>query len=324
MRNLGKTASRIKKPRTLKKPLLTQKQSRTLFVIIMLAYPMVHFVSAWYNNLNMIPMAFMSYSDSVNGEFLGWDNLFGNFKGVINLYTGEHRVTTEWTALKNTMSLYLLDIFINIPLSLIFTYLLYAKTKGWRTWQSLLYMPNITSSIVLVLVFRAVILGGPLNTVLNQMGKGDVIPYEGWLGPNNAWTMILIFSVWTGISSNIVYYLASMRRIPQDVIEAAQLEGATEYQIFFKIVFPLILPQVVTLVFLGFGSNIAWATPSLLMMDSTEGYNGTGAIGLSLLNWANNRNFGIASAYGVMVTAIMAPILMTMRKLSEKITEKLQ
>lgn len=307
-----------------KKILLTRKRSRQLFIFLMLAWPIVRFVIGWGINFSMIPMAFKNYTSSLTGVFVGWDKLFDNFIGVFNLFDGEHRLAGEWYAVRNTVSLYFLDSFINIPIALFFSYLIFMKVRGWRIWQTFLYLPNITSSIVLVLVFRGIIIGGPLNTILNQLGKGDVIPYEGWLGPKYAWPMILIFSIWTGISSFLIYYLAAMRRIPDDFIEAAQIDGATEYQIFFKIVFPLMLPNLATLVLLGFAGLIGWATPSFLMMDSMEGYNFTGTVGLSLLNWSNSRNFGIASAYGILVTLVMAPTLLLARRAVDKVSDKIQ
>ncbi len=318
----GKCRSLLMKRR--KKLQLSRKRSKQIFVFLMLAYPVARFILAWAINVNMIPMAFKDYTDSIAGEFVGWDNLLKNFKGIINLYTGEHRLVSEWYALRNTASLYLLDTFINIPISLAFSYLIYIKVKGWRAWQTFLYLPNITSSIVLVLVFRGVIIGGPLNTILNQIGRGEAIPYEGWLGPKYAWPMILIFSIWTGISGMMIYYLAAMRRIPDDFIEAARLDGATEYQIFFKIIFPLMLPNLATLTLLGFTSLVSWSTPSFLMMDSMEGYNYTGTIGLSLLNWSNSRNFGTAAAYGLMVTVVLGPILLVTRRIVDKVTDTIQ
>lgn len=307
-----------------KKRLLTRKQSRAIFIFLMLLWPVTHFVISWGINLSMIPMAFRTYGDSIAGEFVGWDRLLSNFEGIINLYKGEHKVYSEWIALRNTLSLYALVLFVNIPLSLTFAYLIYSKVPGWRMWQTLLYLPMIISAIVLVLVFRSFLLGGPFNTILNFLNLGDKIPYEGWLGPDTAWISIIIFSIWTGISSYLVYYLAAMRRIPDEFIEAARMDGATEYQIFFKIVFPLMLPSFANLTLLNVAELIGWSMPAFLMMDSMEGINGTGTIGLSLLNWSNSRIFGTAAAYGILVSAVFAPILMTVRKIVNKVTDTIQ
>ena len=115
-----------------------------------------------------------------------------------------------------------------------------------------------------------------------------------------------------------------MRRIPEEFIEAAKMDGATEYQIFFKIVFPLMLPSFANLTLLNVAELIGWAMPAFLMMDSMEGLNGTGTIGLSLLNWSNSRIFGTAAAYGLLVSAVFAPILMTVRKIVNKVTEAIE
>jgi raffinose/stachyose/melibiose transport system permease protein len=151
---------------------------------------------------------------------------------------------------------------------------------------------------------------------------GDMIPFDGWLSDKYAWPVILIFSIWTGFSANIIYFLSAMRRIPEEFVEAAKLDGATEFQIFTKIVFPLSMPTVSTLTMLGVAGLVWWSMPAFLMMDSMYGLNNTGTVGLSLLNLANSRAYGTASAYGLMVTFIVAPILLKLRQWANKITAK--
>ncbi len=297
-----------------------KKRSRQLFIVLMLAWPVLHFIFTWALNFNMILMAFKDYTIDSSGIFVGWEN----FKGVFRLYETENNLFHEWHAVKNTLTLVPLILLINVPVSMIFSYLLYTRVSGYKVWQVLLYIPCITSAIVLILVFRSFVTGGPLNTILNQIGKGDWIPNEGWLGDKFAWPMLLIFSVWTGFSSNMVYFLSAMRRIPADFVEAAKIDGATEYQVFFKIVVPLSAPTVCTLINLNLAGIIGWATPAFLMMDSMAGISYTGTIGLSLMNWANSRQFGTAAAYGMLVTVIVAPILLTVRRWTEKLTERIE
>jgi ABC-type sugar transport system permease subunit len=151
---------------------------------------------------------------------------------------------------------------------------------------------------------------------------GGMIPFDGWLSEKYAWPAILIFSIWTGFSGNIIYFLSAMRRIPEEFVEAAKIDGATEYQVFFKVIFPLSMPTVSTLTMLGVAGLVGWAMPAFLMMDSMNGLNNTGTVGLSLLNLANARAYGTASAYGLMVSFIVAPILLTLRHWVNKMTAK--
>ena len=302
----------------------TRKRSRQLFIILMLAWPIAHFIFSWSLNFNMIFMSFKNYTENMAGEFWGWDNLFANFEGVFRLYRTDDRIYTEWYALRNSLTIGAMCLFLLIPIALFFSYLLYIKVPGYKIWQILIYVPCITSAVVLVLVFRSFVVHGPFNAILNYIGQGNLIPYEGWLSDDYAWNTILIFSIWTGISSNIVYYLSAMRRIPAEFIEAAKIDGASEYQIFLKIILPMVASTVMTLTIIGLGGIVSWGSVSLLMMDSADGIAYTGSIGLSLMNWSKSRAFGTAAAYGILVTIVFAPIIIGLRKLSDKITQKIE
>lgn len=302
----------------------TRKRSRQVFIFLMLLIPVSHFIFTWALNLNMIPMAFKNYTTSISGEFWGWDKLFENFQGIFRLYNTTDNMYNEWYALRNSLMVGGLSIFVLIPATLFFSYLLYMKMPGYKVWQVLMYVPCITSAIVLVLVYRSFVVYGPFDSILNRIGLSDIIPYEGWLSDKYAWTTIMIFNVWTGVSNNIVYYLSAMRRIPTEFMEAARMDGATEYQIFFKIVLPMVASSVLTLTLMGLGGIVSWGAISLMMMDSSYGICYTGSIGLSLLNWSTSRAFGTAAAYGLMITIIYAPIVIVLRKAIDKITAKIE
>ena len=303
--------------KTSKQSKWNRKRSRQLFIVLMLAWPVAHFIFSWALNINMIFLAFQDFTTSIEGVFVG----FRNFRDIFRRFDAGN-VYNEWISVGNTLSLLPLVILINIPISLMFSYLLYMKLPGYKIWQVLLYLPCITSTVVLVLVFRSFLVGGPFNTILNTLNMGDVIPFDGWLSEKYAWPAILIFSIWTSFSANIIYFLSAMRRIPEEFVEAAKIDGATEFLIFIKIVLPLSMPTVSTLTMLGVAGLVGWSMPAFLMMDSMIGLNNTGTVGLSLLNLANSRAYGTASAYGLLVTFIVAPILLKLRQWANKITAK--
>ena len=303
--------------KTVKKSRWNRKRARQLFIFLMLAWPVAHFIFSWALNINMFVLAFQDFTTSVEGIFVG----FRNFRDIFRRFDTEN-VFSEWYAVRNTLSLLPLCILINLPISLIFSYLLYMKLPGYKIWQVLLYLPCITSAVVLVLVFRSFLIGGPFNTILNHIDMGHLIPFDGWLSDKYAWPVILIFSIWTGFSGNIIYFLSAMRRIPEDFVEAAKIDGATEYQVFMKVIFPLSMPTVSTLTMLGVAGLVGWAMPAFLMMDSMNGISYTGTVGLSLLNLSNARAYGTASAYGLIVSFIVAPILLTLRHWVNKMTAK--
>lgn len=295
-------------------------QRRNLFILIMLAIPVANFLLTQLLNVNMVIMAFNDYTFGANNpQFVGWEN----FKGVFRLFNPE-QVNNEWYAVRNSISLAFLTLFINAPISLAFAYLLYMKVKGYRWMRVVLYLPCVTSAVVLVLIFKSFMTSGPMDSIYSILGIFDKLPNEGWLGEHTAWNTILIFSIWTGFSTNLMFFLSSMNRIPQDFIEAAKLDGASEPRIFFSIVLPLISSTVTTMLTLALASVFSWCMPSMLFMRNDSGMNYTGTLGLSILRYTSAKQYGTAAAYGLLLTLIGAPFTLAIRKLGKKLQQDVE
>lgn len=295
-------------------------QRRNLFIFMMLAIPVANFLLTQLLNVNMVFMAFNDYTFGANNpQFVGLEN----FKGVFRLFNPE-KVDNEWYAVRNSISLAFLTLFINAPISLAFAYLLYIKVKGYKWMRVVLYLPCVTSAVVLVLIFKSFMTSGPIDSIYSILGIYDKLPNEGWLGEHTAWNTILIFSVWTGFSTNLMFFLSSMNRIPQDFIEAAKLDGASEPRIFFSIVLPLISSTVTTMLTLALASVFSWCMPSMLFMRNDSGMNYTGTLGLSILRYTSAKQYGTAAAYGLLLTLIGAPITLAIRKLGKKLQQDVE
>ena len=295
-------------------------QRRNLFILMMLAIPVANFLLTQLLNVNMVIMAFNDYTFGANNpQFVGWEN----FKGVFRLFSPE-QVNNEWYAVRNSISLAFLTLFINAPISLAFAYLLYMKVKGYKWMRVVLYLPCVTSAVVLVLIFKSFMTSGPMDSIYSILGIFDKLPNEGWLGEHTAWNTILIFSIWTGFSTNLMFFLSSMNRIPQDFIEAAKLDGASEPRIFFSIVLPLISSTVTTMLTLALASVFSWCMPSMLFMRNDSGMNYTGTLGLSILRYTSAKQYGTAAAYGLLLTLIGAPFTLAIRKLGKKLQQDVE
>lgn len=306
---------------TRNKGLAEVRRKRKIFIVLMLAYPVLHLFLEWYLNFNIVNMAFRDYSlDIINGDFVGFDN----FEAVFKMFDPSLEYP-EYYALRNCLHLFLLVIFVNGPISLAFSYLLFLQVRGHKVLQYILYVPCITSAVVLVLAWRSVLQpNGPIEHFLTMIGQS--IPYEGFLGPNTAWGSIIIFSIWTGFSTNIIYFLSCMRRVPASYIEAAKLDGAGEFRVFMSIILPLASPTICTMLSLGIAGVFSWALPSLLMIPNAT-HNGeyfTGTMGLTILNLTTNHSYGLAAAYGLMLTLIATPLMLSIRKLANKLESNVE
>ena len=290
-------------------------RKRRIFIVLMLAWPVFHLLLEWYLNFDIIYMAFRDYTfDIINGDFVG----LHNFKGIINLFNTSKNTLPEYFALLHCAELMLLVVFVNAPISLAFAYLIYLEVKGYKFLRYTLYIPVITSAVVLVLAFRQVFQpDGPVNYLYNLIGIEW--PEAGFFSADNAWNSIIAFSIWTGFSTNIIYFLSCMRRVPISYIEAAKLDGASEPKIFFTIILPLASPTICTMISLGIAAVFSWALPSLLFVPQNNGGYNVGTMGLTILNFTTGRRYGFAAAYGILLTIVACPIMLGIRRLSHKL-----
>lgn len=304
-------AEKVKKSKGMKEVV----RKRKIFIMLMLVWPVLHLFLEWYLNFDIIWMSMRDYTfDIINGDFVG----FANFEGVFNLFDPSKNTVPEYNALIHCLELMFLVIFVNAPISLAFAYLLYLQVKGYKILRYTLYIPVITSAVVLVLAYRQVFQpDGPINYLYNLLGWEW--PNSGFFSAENAWSSIIVFSIWTGFSTNIIYFLSCMRRVPDSYIEAAKLDGASEPRVFFSIILPLASPTICTMISLGVAGVFSWALPSLLFVPQNNGGYDVGTMGLSILNYTTARRYGIAAAYGILVTVVACPIMIGIRKISHKL-----
>jgi multiple sugar transport system permease protein len=134
----------------------------------------------------------------------------------------------------------------SVPLRLVFALgvamLLNAHRRGVFWYRAAYYIPSIIGGSVAVAVMWRQLFGneGLVNAILASLG----IPSIGWLGnPQVAtWTLILL-AVWQ-FGSPMLIFLAGLRQIPQELYEAANIDGANSYQKFFRVTLPLLTPVI--------------------------------------------------------------------------------
>ena len=162
---------------------------------------------------------------------------FVGFANYIDLFQNEPFLL----ALKNTATFSLIALPSLIILSLIFALLLNKALRGFSFFRSAMIYPMIipTASVILVwqLIFRD---DGILNGFLNQMGWNT---YSFLNGPPAIWIISALF-VWKNMGYNVILFLAGINSIPDDLEEAARIDGAGGFRVFRKITLPLLMPTV--------------------------------------------------------------------------------
>lgn len=142
----------------------------------------------------------------------------------------------------------LLTVSLGLLLSISLAWLASRPIRGAKTYRLLLIYPYALSPAIAGTLW--LFLFNPEIGVVNQMLGAAFHVKPRWLDtPLLAFGLVTLAAIWKGLAYNIVFYLASIQNLPGDVMEAAEIDGATQSQIFWKVAFPLLTPITFFLVF---------------------------------------------------------------------------
>ncbi|PZO02665.1 MAG: sugar ABC transporter permease [Alphaproteobacteria bacterium] len=149
-----------------------------------------------------------------------------------------------WGAMRNTMWFCVLGVPLTIGASLLAAVILNARTVKWRPlWRVMFFAPYVTT-----LVATAVLWNYMLHTrygVINWMITSFGLPAVDWLGsPNTSIPAILMFVVWKAFGYNMLIFLAVLQTVPDDLYEAARIDGAGPWARFQHVTLPAIAPTL--------------------------------------------------------------------------------
>lgn len=271
-------------------------RSSTIFIIVMLAYPVFHFVLMWIGvNINSILLAFQR---PIKGKltFVGFSDLFYNFE---TLFLSFREASTR-TMFATSLSYFIVSCLITLPISLIFSYFIFKKIVGSGFFKIIFYLPSILPLVALTLVFSLTFnVNGPAYYLFGESAANLFI------GENAKW-MVWFFCIWAGIGYDVILLTAGMSRIPRDILEQCKMDGVPPIVEFVRIIIPLTWPTITTLFILGMMSVFnVFMQPMFL----TEGQYGTMTIGLQIYQQSGGSGLNTPATLGLFCSLIGAPII---------------
>lgn len=170
---------------------------------------------------------------------------FNGIKNFIYLFQDEY----FRLALFNTCKFAVVTTFFIIVIGLLLALALDHFVFGKGFFRTLFYLPAVLSLIVVGIVFTSVLKmnGGVLNQILAVLGMESAA--QDWLGnPDTALNCVMFVQIWKWSGFAMAIYLAGLQGIAKDYYEAARIDGATRWQQFRKITFPLLAPAFTVVV----------------------------------------------------------------------------
>ena len=275
------------------------------FIVVFVIFQLVPLVNTIYNSFFE---NYMSGLTQVGPTFVGLDNYKALFSG------GD-----IWTYFKNTMVLWIMcfipQIFLSLLLGAWFSDVR-LKLKGSRFFKTVIYLPNlIMASAFSMLFFTLFSDGGPINSLLMQIGFISE-PYKFLSHAGSARGLIAMMNCLMWFGNTTILLMAGMMGIDTSLFEAAEVDGATSTQVFFKITLPLLRPILVYVIITSLiGGMQMFDVPQIL----TNGQGNPDRTSMTLIMFLNNhlksKNYGMAgtlSVYLFIVSAILCFIVYRM------------
>jgi alpha-glucoside transport system permease protein len=186
------------------------------------------------------------------------------------------------------------------------------RSKFETVAKAIIFVPMaislVGSSVIWRFVYAFAPEGQPQIGVLNAMLTSLGLPPQSWLTlqPWNNLFLVLVL-IWGSTGFAMVLFSAALKGVPNDLIEAAQVDGATEVQAFFRIIIPYIQGTILTV-------TTTTAIGTLKIFDQvfvmTGGQFGTAVVGTEFYRqFFTNRNFGYGAAIAIVLFIVISPVM---------------
>ncbi len=313
---------------------LDRKKKRLIFYVIMLAWPCLQYAFFYfYVNINSFVLAFKHYemnTSGVGGMYIVDTVFLDNFKTAIDI------IGSSGEMIFNSIVIIGLEVLVVATLSLFFSFYIAKKYLFSNFFKTVLYVPTIVSSVVMVLLYKYIMCDCFVYIFESLKGKEWLKERglsNGLLGsdvPKNIqFGVIIFYNLWVAFGTNIILYSGGMSAIDASIVESSHLDGVNVLQEFFYITFPMIWPTFVTLIVTSL-TGIFTNQMNLLAFYGAE----TGktvpfnVFGYYLYAQTVKSNYvspntsvysySVLSALGLLITFVLVPVVLTTRKLMLK------
>jgi multiple sugar transport system permease protein len=239
-----------------------------------------------------------------------WDLIANNptFVGLANFERLLLRDDLWWQSVRQTVYYTAVAVPAGMALGLALAVLLDAKLPGRHLLRGAVFAPYVTPFVATIVIWIWIFNPdyGPLNALLGALH----LPRPGWTRSSD-WVMpaIIIYGVWQHTGLNLVIYLAGLANIPTDLQEAARVDGAGPWRVFWRITWPLLTPTTYFLLFINLIGSFKVVVPVYVFTDNTGGPdNAAATIGFYLYQQA--FAFFHAGYAGAISVAFFALILL--------------
>jgi ABC-type sugar transport system permease subunit len=276
-------------------------RSRSVPYLFLLPYIAVNLVFFLLPLIYATVLAFYQTNGPARREFVGGSNFTFILKDP-----DFHR------ALWNTTIFAIFSIGLQLPLSLGLAMLLNAKNDRFKgVFRLAIFAPNLAGQVFVGILFSVLFTPryGLFNRLLQELAGWGL--EQQWLGdPKLVMPAIIIAAMWMYVGFNMIYFLAALQNVDQNLVEAARIDGAGPASIFWNVTVPAIAPVATFVVVTStIGSYQLFELPYNLLQNNGGGYgpnnSGLTVVGYLYQNAFSNGDLGTGAAVGWVLTFII-------------------
>lgn len=210
-----------------------------ILYLAIVAYPIIY----------SIVLSFSNYNPNMGGEwqFVG----FTHYKRML-------QDPDFWHALKNNLIVVGISVFGQIPIGFVLAYILFRKmVKAGTFFQSMVFLPHFLSVIVIGTIWKRMFeADGPVSRIIQLVTGDPSAQFELMLYQDTIMYPIGFALIWIYTGLYMVIFLANLQKIDNSLIEAAKIDGASEFTIFTRVIVPMLRGTVVISIILAIAGSL--------------------------------------------------------------------
>lgn len=233
-----------------------------------------------------------------------------------------------WHSVVNTFIYAGGKLIITIPLSFILAVILNRALKGRQLLRAIYFLPTVISASVMAIVFYVIF--NSYNGMVNQllMGAGIVSAPIDWLGAKYALLTAIIIAIWGAVGNYMLLFIAGLQNIPEDLYEAASIDGAGPLRKMWSITVPMLGPVLQMIIMLAITVSLK-GYESIMVLTEGGPYGKTEVMYLYLYKLffpvssggSSIQQFGYGSAVGFTTAVIVGLITLIYFYVSKKLND---
>lgn len=254
--------------------------------------------------------------DLIRMSFTNWDGYSAGYDWIgLENYTDMLKNKDLWLSLRNN-AVYFAGHLLFIPLELAFAVLLTSKLKAAKFYKTMVFMPYIINGVAISYAFSYFFspINGAFDEILTVMHLEPLI--QNWLSDPKIVNIVLAaVSLWRFSGYHVILFMAALQSLPQDVQEAAAVDGANPWQLFKYIQVPAIMLMVDFVLFDNIRGALQVFDIPFVMTSGGPGYASSTFTLYTIDTAFKYSDFGLASTMAVAIMIMIVVIYVVQNKI---------